>query len=78
MMSDVPSYPPTANPTPTSLLAPGVPAAAHEAFALAISSTFWVSIGAAVLAAVLVVFLRDTPQGTNASEAAAESPSNGA
>jgi EmrB/QacA subfamily drug resistance transporter len=33
----------------------------HEAFALAIASTFWVSIGAAVLAAVLVLFLRDQP-----------------
>jgi EmrB/QacA subfamily drug resistance transporter len=30
----------------------------HEAFAIAISSTFWVSIGAALLAALLVLFLR--------------------
>jgi EmrB/QacA subfamily drug resistance transporter len=30
----------------------------HEAFAIAISSTFWVSIGAAVLAAIFVLFLR--------------------
>ncbi len=43
----------------------------HEAFALAIASTFWVSIGAAILAAVLVLFLKDTPQamGSEASEA---------
>jgi EmrB/QacA subfamily drug resistance transporter len=32
----------------------------HEAFAIAISSTFWVSIGAAIIAAVLVLFLRDS------------------
>ncbi|MEO5704840.1 MAG: MDR family MFS transporter [Candidatus Limnocylindrales bacterium] len=31
----------------------------HEAFALAISSTFWVSIGAALLAAIAVLFLKD-------------------
>jgi EmrB/QacA subfamily drug resistance transporter len=34
----------------------------HEAFAIAISSTFWVSIGAALLAAVFVLFLQDLPQ----------------
>jgi EmrB/QacA subfamily drug resistance transporter len=33
----------------------------HQAFAIAISSTFWVSIGAAVLAAILVLFLREVP-----------------
>jgi EmrB/QacA subfamily drug resistance transporter len=33
----------------------------HQAFAMAIASTFWVSIGAAILAAVLVLFLRDLP-----------------
>jgi EmrB/QacA subfamily drug resistance transporter len=33
----------------------------HQAFAIAISSTFWVSIGAAVLAALLVLFLRNIP-----------------
>jgi EmrB/QacA subfamily drug resistance transporter len=35
--------------------------AIHEAFAIAIASTFWVSIGAAALAAVLVLFLRPQP-----------------
>jgi EmrB/QacA subfamily drug resistance transporter len=33
----------------------------HQAFAIAIASTFWVSIAAATLAAVLVLFLRDLP-----------------
>ncbi len=33
----------------------------HQAFAIAIASTFWVSIAAAILAAVLVLFLRDIP-----------------
>ena len=33
----------------------------HQAFALAIASTFWVSIGAAILAAVLALFLRKSP-----------------
>jgi EmrB/QacA subfamily drug resistance transporter len=41
---------------------PHIVQAFHEAFALAIASTFWVSIGAAILAAVLVVFLRYEPQ----------------
>ena len=49
-------------------LIPGIVNAIYEAFALAISSTFWVSIGAAVLAAVLVLFLHDTPRGTSASD----------
>jgi len=40
---------------------PNIVQAIHEAFALAIASTFWVSIGAAVLAAVLVLFLKDSP-----------------
>jgi EmrB/QacA subfamily drug resistance transporter len=48
-----------------ALVAPFIPKIVqsfHEAFALAIASTFWVSIGAAVLAAVLVLFLRDQPR----------------
>jgi EmrB/QacA subfamily drug resistance transporter len=48
-----------------ALVAPLIPKIVqsfHEAFALAIASTFWVSIGAAVLAAVLVLFLRDQPR----------------
>jgi EmrB/QacA subfamily drug resistance transporter len=50
-----------------ALVAPLIPQivqAFHEAFALAIASTFWVSIGAAILAAVLVVFLRVQPPET--------------
>jgi EmrB/QacA subfamily drug resistance transporter len=43
----------------------------HQAFAIAIASTFWVSIAAAVLAAVLVLFLRDLPV---ASADAGEAP----
>jgi EmrB/QacA subfamily drug resistance transporter len=35
--------------------------ALREALALAIASTFWVSIGAALLAAVLVLFLKEQP-----------------
>ena len=43
-------------------LIPKIVTAFHEAFALAIASTFWVSIGAAILAVVLVLFLREQPQ----------------
>jgi EmrB/QacA subfamily drug resistance transporter len=43
--------------------------AIHDAFAIAISSTFWVSIGAAVLAAVIVLFLRPS-RATRAAMAA--------
>jgi MFS family permease len=59
-----------------ALVAPFIPKivqAFHEAFALAIASTFWVSIGAAVLAAVLVLFLRDQPR--TAAPAPTEMPS---
>jgi EmrB/QacA subfamily drug resistance transporter len=38
---------------------PNIVAGILDAFALAISSTFWVSIGAAIIAAVIVLFLRD-------------------
>jgi MFS family permease len=44
----------------------------HEAFALAISSTFWVSIGAAVLAAIFVLFLREVPTVAQAQQAHVE------
>jgi EmrB/QacA subfamily drug resistance transporter len=47
----------------------------HQAFAIAISSTFWVSIGAAIVAAVLVLFLRDLPSMRSAGATAdAEAP----
>ena len=47
-----------------SFVAPFIPnivTAVHQAFAIAIASTFWVSIGAAVLAAVIVLFLKEQP-----------------
>ena len=44
-------------------LIPGIVQAIHEAFAIAISSTFWVSIGAAILAAVFVLFIREPKAG---------------
>ena len=40
-------------------LIPAIVQSIHEAFAIAIASTFWVSIGAAVLAAVIALFLRE-------------------
>jgi EmrB/QacA subfamily drug resistance transporter len=41
-------------------LIPGIVQAIHESFAIAIASTFWISIGAAGLAAVLVLFLSES------------------
>jgi hypothetical protein len=41
-------------------LVPNIVAGIYDAFALAIASTFWVSIGAAVLAAILILFLPAT------------------
>ena len=41
-------------------LIPNIVAGIHDAFALAIASTFWVSIAAAILAAVIVLFLRES------------------
>ena len=35
--------------------------AVHESFSIAIASTFWVSIVAALVAAVFVLFLREAP-----------------
>jgi len=40
---------------------PAIVTSIHEALALGIASTFWISIAAAGLAAVLVLFLRDAP-----------------
>jgi EmrB/QacA subfamily drug resistance transporter len=39
----------------------GIVQAVHEAFAIAIASTFWISIGAALIAALLTLFLRERP-----------------
>jgi EmrB/QacA subfamily drug resistance transporter len=41
-------------------LIPQIVQAVHEAFAIAIASTFWVGIAAAAVAAVLVLFLRES------------------
>jgi hypothetical protein len=46
----------------------------HQAFAIAIASTFWVSIGAAIVAAILVLFLRRSPVVTVDVEEAAARP----
>jgi EmrB/QacA subfamily drug resistance transporter len=43
--------------------------ALREALAIAIASTFWVSIGAALLAALLVLFLKDQPALASMSDA---------
>jgi EmrB/QacA subfamily drug resistance transporter len=45
-------------------LIPGIVQAIHQAFSLAISSTFWVGIVAAIIAAAFVVFLREEPMRT--------------
>jgi len=42
-------------------LIPGIVQAVHEAFSLAIASTFWVSIVAALVGAVFVFFLQEAP-----------------
>jgi EmrB/QacA subfamily drug resistance transporter len=43
------------------LLIPGIVQAVHESFSIAIASTFWVSIVAALAAAVFMLFLREVP-----------------
>jgi EmrB/QacA subfamily drug resistance transporter len=47
-------------------------ASVHEAFALAIATTFWVGIAAAVIAAVFVLFTRDPEQSVVAAAQQAE------
>jgi hypothetical protein len=42
-------------------LIPAIVKSIHEALALGIASTFWISIAAAALAAVLVLFLKASP-----------------
>jgi hypothetical protein len=41
-------------------IVPQIVQAIHEAFAIAIASTFWISIAAAAVAAVFVLFLRES------------------
>ena len=42
-------------------LIPGIVKAVHESISIGIASTFWVSIVAAVIAAICVLFLREAP-----------------
>jgi len=42
----------------------GIVQAVHESFSIAIASTFWVSIAAAIIAAVAVLFLREVAMRT--------------
>jgi predicted MFS family arabinose efflux permease len=45
-------------------LIPAIVQAIHEAFSIAIASTFWIGIAGAVLAAILVLFLHEVPMRT--------------
>jgi phosphoenolpyruvate-protein kinase (PTS system EI component) len=45
-------------------LIPAIVHAIHEAFSIAIASTFWVGIAGAIIAAVCVLFLREEPMRT--------------
>jgi EmrB/QacA subfamily drug resistance transporter len=42
-------------------LIPGIVQGIHESFSIAIASTFWVSIAAAIVGAIIVLFLREQP-----------------
>jgi len=55
---------------------PNIVAGIHEAISIAIANTFWAGIVAAVLAAILVLFLHEVPMRTTFAmeEAAAEDP----
>jgi hypothetical protein len=45
-------------------LVPGMVNAIHEAFSIALASTYWVGIAGALVAAVLVLLLKETPMRT--------------
>ena len=49
---------------------PVIVASIHQAFALAIATTFWVGIAAAIIAAVFVLFVKDPEPGTGRPEGA--------
>jgi hypothetical protein len=49
---------------------PQLVASIQGAFAIAIASTFWIGIGAAVIAAIFVLFVRDPAPGTFMATAA--------
>jgi hypothetical protein len=55
----------------------GIVTAIHEAFALAIGTTFWVGIAAAIIAAVFVLFVRDPEQPVMIREAEREALARG-
>ena len=42
-------------------IVPNIVQAVHEAFTIALASTFWIGIGGALIAAVLVLFLHEVP-----------------
>jgi EmrB/QacA subfamily drug resistance transporter len=52
-------------------LIPGIVNAIHEAFSIALASTYWVGIVGALVAALLVLFLKETPMRTTFDFAAA-------
>ena len=45
-------------------LIPNIVHGIHEAISIAIASTFWIGIGGAIVAAILVMFLREVPMRT--------------
>ena len=49
----------------------GIVKAIHEAFSIALASTYWVGIAGAVVAAILVLLLKETPMRTTFDFAAA-------
>jgi len=55
--------PPAVQPLVQPLIA-GIVQAIHESISLGIASTFWISIGAALIAAVAVLFLQEVPMRT--------------
>ncbi|MHB8672342.1 MAG: MDR family MFS transporter [Candidatus Limnocylindrales bacterium] len=57
------SLPAAARPTVEPLI-PAIVNGIHEAFSIALASTFWVGIAGALAAAVIVVFLREEPMRT--------------
>jgi hypothetical protein len=54
-------------------LIPAIVTSIHEAFALAIATTFWVGIAAAIIAGLFVLFVRDPEQPVMAAAQQAES-----
>jgi hypothetical protein len=54
------SLPDTVRPTVEPLI-PAIVGGIHEAFSIALASAFWVGIGGAIVAAVIVLLLREEP-----------------